>query len=100
MSKPKHVPRTRIEPLHVAAVLVALLVLTMLDWKAGRERRALDKLPEPARKTLFDRTLENVEAICFSPQRHQFSDYCRTEVSFLRNFPECDTDCRSRVRSL
>ncbi len=97
---PRKKARSQLEPLHVAAVLVTLVVLTMLDWKAGKERRALDRLPEPARKALFNRTLESVEAVCFSPQRYHFSDYCRSEASFLKKFPECDTDCRTRVRAL
>ena len=92
--------RSQIEPLHVAAVLVTLLVLTMLDWKVGGERRALSKLPEPARRAIFDRTLESVESVCFSSHRYQFAEYCRVEASFLKKFPECDTDCRTRVRAL
>lgn len=81
-------------------VKTALLVLSVVVglllwwWSEGAEERAIRELPEPARRALFLRTIENVKSVCRAPEG-AMQEFCRDQAHMLLEFPECDETCQS-----
>ena len=77
------------------ALLVVGVILGLLLWwwSQGAEERAIRGLPEPERRALFQRTLENVTSVCQATQG-PMQDFCRNQARMLLEFPECDEPCQ------
>ncbi|GMT97568.1 hypothetical protein KH5H1_16870 [Corallococcus caeni] len=61
------------------------------------ERRALHETSPQARAALFQRTWEHFHALCEGTGGRDFLSRCREQAHFLREFPECEVDCRARL---
>lgn len=73
-------------------VIVAAVVLRA----TGSERRALMRLPAEQRKTLYEATLRDTEAVCNQADVNMaFRSRCADSARFLLAFPECDDACRA-----
>lgn len=62
-------------------------------WSMGTEQRAIRRLPRSERVALYQRTLENVQTICASPDL-ALGPYCAEQARILLLFSECDDECR------
>ena len=83
------------------ALLLALAVLVAVMfwiWSQGAEQRALRDLPADERAALYERTLENVQSVCASPDL-ALDEYCRDQARTLLELPECDEGCRELGRT-
>jgi hypothetical protein len=78
---------------------VAMLALVagatfLLVWCGGAERRAIRDLPAVERRALFERTLQNLRAVC-APPVDAMHDYCSEQARLALEFPECDRTCET-----
>jgi len=76
-------------------LVIALMIAFMRMADCGRERRAVRGLPEPERRALFERTLENLRSTCARDGKNGLEAYCREQAELVIDFPECDTACES-----
>jgi hypothetical protein len=86
----------------LVAVLVGLLLAVVLLRPDGiaAERRALLGMAPVERRTLFDETRRNAEALCAQAQSQPaLLDRCLDSTAFLLAFPECDEACRAFGRA-
>jgi hypothetical protein len=85
----------------LAAIVITFLIAVAL-WPAGPagERRALLRMPPEARRELYDETRRNADALCAqAPRERALLERCADSAEFLREFPECDADCRAFARA-
>jgi hypothetical protein len=74
-------------------VLAAAAAVALWTWRQGAEGRAIQALPAGDRQLVYDRTMQNLHALC-TDQKRSLRVYCRREAAFALNFPECDASCR------
>jgi hypothetical protein len=67
-------------------------------WSAMGERRAVRALPEPERRGLYRRTMENLETICEPAAPRSMREFCRAQAELASHFPECDRACEEIAR--
>ena len=82
------------------ASLVALLaagvtaVTAVWVWNGQAEQRAILRLPEGARRALYERTLQTLQSSCKLDEGvGDLDDFCRSQAEFITKFPECDPSC-------
>jgi hypothetical protein len=96
--QPGIMTRARRQPLR--AILIALGLLLAIGllgrWVIGRqdEGRALRTLPEPERRALYERTLENLRTVCAREGTGDLRDFCADQAKVARELPECGAECR------
>jgi hypothetical protein len=61
------------------------------------EERSLRNLPEADRQALYQRTMENVRALCGRAEGDRLEGYCRDQADLLLALPECDATCKALV---
>ncbi len=88
----------RIARVMLALVSLALAWLLWL-WVSGGEERAIREMPDPERRALFLRTLENLKHVCHNPEGGM-QDFCHGEARRVLLFPECDAACEDLARAL
>jgi hypothetical protein len=76
-----------------AGAVAALIGLW--DWSIGGQRLALRALPAAERTALYQRTLENLRAICGAAPPSGLESFCRDQARLALVFDECDDACRS-----
>jgi len=79
--------------LRVSIGLLAVTAIGMWGWSFSAERRAIYNLPSDERAVVYFDTMRGFEVTCVPP-RAQLNEYCRSQATFLVNFPECDERCR------
>jgi hypothetical protein len=78
-----------------AAALLALVTgYAVWDWASHEERRALAALEPQVRHELYERTLENLRAVCGPPKSSGLESFCAREARFALQFEQCDEQCR------
>ncbi len=87
-------PRTRRALGWVGAALAIILVLAAWAVLQTRMNRELSQLPRPARRALYERTIETLRTSCMQASGPEVTDYCRQQADFIKRFPECERDCR------
>ena len=73
----------------------------LLSFLTGRSSRGIVEGTIPAR-TLQDvvlppRTRQTLETSCTNASGASLIDYCREQAEFIKQFPECDSECHSLV---
>jgi hypothetical protein len=63
-------------------------------WSATAEDRAVRALPEPERRGLYRRTLENLKTICEPAAPRSMREFCRAQADLATQLPECDPSCQ------
>jgi hypothetical protein len=63
-------------------------------WSATAEDRAIRSLPEPERRSLYQRTMANLETICEPAAPRSMRDFCRGQAELATRLPECDGSCQ------
>jgi hypothetical protein len=76
----------------VLAVAVLGVIVFMIVWSAGAERRALRNLAPAERQGLYLRTLQNLEQVC-AASGPSMRDFCEDQARLLEAFPQCDDSC-------
>jgi hypothetical protein len=76
-----------------ALALLPMAALGVWAWSLGAERRAIYSLPADERAVVYADTIQAFDAAC-NPPRAGLTSHCRSQASFLLNFPECDDHCR------
>jgi hypothetical protein len=71
---------------------IAVAILLMIGRELA-ERRAVQHMPEGERRALLFRTLENLKAVCASPE-DALRDFCGEQARFVLEFLECDQPCQ------
>ena len=66
----------------------------MAIWWQSAEERAIRALPEPERRSLYARTLENLATACAAPSEGLF-DFCEAQARLALEFAECDGTCQA-----
>ncbi|NPC73382.1 hypothetical protein HPP05_26890 [Corallococcus exiguus] len=61
------------------------------------DRRGLRGMPPGERAVLFQQTWEHFHTLCEGAHAGDFLSRCRDQARFLRDFPECDAACRTRL---
>jgi len=67
-------------------------------WSATAEDRALRALPEPERRGLYRRTMDNLETICEPAAPRSMRDFCRAQAQLAAQLPDCDDSCQDIAR--
>jgi hypothetical protein len=75
-----------------------LSVLVSWAWSAGQETRALQRLPDDQRISLYQRTIANLKEICDPAPGRSMRGFCREQAELALRFPECDAQCRVLAR--
>lgn len=82
-------------------LLLVALVMAVSFWTAGAEGRALQRMPVPERRALYEETRAVTESLCTAARSApQLAGRCAESAEFLLSFPECDAECRSWARML
>jgi len=63
-------------------------------WSATAEDRALRALPEPERRGLYRRTMDNLQTICEPAAPRSMRDFCRAQAELVAQLPDCDGSCQ------
>ncbi len=79
-------------------LLGIVMLLAVVLWNEGAEKRALTELAPAERQSLFETTLESFRALCSKPAG-AFTSECRERANFLMKFPECGPDCQALART-
>ncbi|HTO71513.1 MAG TPA: hypothetical protein VMR31_16755 [Myxococcota bacterium] len=82
-----------------AFIVLVLAAFGIWQWTYGEERRALRDLAPEARAALYQRTLENLRAVCGDAKPWGLELYCAHEARFAMQFEECDVACRELARA-
>jgi cytochrome b pre-mRNA-processing protein 3 len=77
--------------LGVLVIALALLIAWYADLGLDRE---LSGMSAPARKDLYERTLQTLQTVCSEPRGTELDDHCQQQARFIVRFPECDGACR------
>lgn len=73
----------------------ALLALSeVTTWLANGQRGALRALPSVERTGLYQRTLENLRAVCGSSPPSGLESFCKDQAQLALDFDDCDETCR------
>jgi cytochrome b pre-mRNA-processing protein 3 len=89
--------RSQIWMLAVGMAALALTVLIWM-WDRGAEERAIGRLSLVERQELYQRTLEDLRAVCGPGSARDLADHCQRQAHFILLFPECDADCERMAR--
>jgi len=83
-----------------ATLLVSAIAVAGLAWwwSATAEDRAVRALPEPERRGLYRRTMENLETICEPAAPRSMRDFCRVQAELATRLPDCDPGCQAIAR--
>jgi hypothetical protein len=73
--------------------LAAAAAIALWIWRQGAEGREIRGLPAAERQVVYDRTMQNLRAVC-TDEKRSLHAYCKREAEFVLNFPECDPSCR------
>jgi len=76
-----------------ALALLPLAAMVVWVWSLGAERRGIYSLPADERAVVYADTMQAFDAAC-APPPAGLTNHCRSQASFLLNFPECDNHCR------
>lgn len=79
--------------LRVAIAALAVTAIGLWGWSLSAERRAIYHLPSDERAVVYFDAMKAFEATC-APPRAGLNEYCRSQATFLANFPDCDERCR------
>jgi cytochrome b pre-mRNA-processing protein 3 len=79
--------------------LLVLLLLALITWRVISERRAVERLDPQTREALFRETWQSFQLLCGQDTDPALSSRCSDQAHFLRDFPECQGDCRQRIDS-
>jgi cytochrome b pre-mRNA-processing protein 3 len=79
-----------------AVVVVGMLaaIAAIWIWNQGREERAIEALSDTERRALYQRTLEDLRAVCSTAHASDLDLHCEAQARFILKFPECDEPCR------
>ena len=91
----------RVAGIRLGAIIFAgvLLLTAASSFLLGDdETREIRALPPPQRQVLYQRTMENLKAICDPAPGRSMRDFCRNQASLALKFNECDDDCRRTAR--
>ena len=80
----------------VAALAATALILVSYFFYA-RVAPHVDQLPPSERRALYQRTRQTLETSCTNASGASLIDYCREQAEFIKQFPECDSECHSLV---
>jgi cytochrome b pre-mRNA-processing protein 3 len=75
-------------------VLLGACLLFIWIWSQRAEERAIRSLPEAKRRALYQRTLDDVSAVCTAGHAADLTAHCTRQARFIVQFPECDATCR------
>ena len=78
----------------VAVVAGLAGVVSLMGWCQGAEGRAIQAMPEPERRALYARTLENLATVCVDAP-DGMHDYCEGEARLALEFSECEQSCQA-----
>jgi hypothetical protein len=78
----------------LALVLVGLILFAVWGWLRSADSRALASMDPDLRGELFRRSRAEADALCARPE---LEEECRSRLTFLEQFPECDASCRAFV---
>jgi hypothetical protein len=82
----------------LVAVLFVLATFAAAEWWGDGEERALLALPASRRVELYQRSVDDMDALCGTPELSDpFAARCRDKATFLARFPECGRDCRTLI---
>jgi hypothetical protein len=82
-----------------ALVLLPMAAIAVWMWLLGAERRAVYALSPDDRAVVYADTMAAFDATCV-PLRAGLTEHCRSQASFLLNFPECADHCRRAAAPL
>ena len=89
----------------VAAVAMTMLIAgtsALFVWWTSEQRLqrdAIEQLPAPERRALYDRTLRTLASACGSrPLPEGLQPYCQEQADFILQFAECDEACKRLAR--
>jgi len=83
----------------IAFALAAAVVMALLSWHQGDERRALAALPAGERAAIYAMDLESFQSLCGRARRPDALERaCREKAEFMLLFPECDQACGQLAR--
>jgi hypothetical protein len=67
-------------------------------WSSAGEGREIRALPPAQRQGLYQRTMENMKAICDPAPGRSMREFCRAQAELVLKFPECDEECHRTAR--
>ncbi|MFL5347785.1 MAG: hypothetical protein ACJ8AT_23600 [Hyalangium sp.] len=80
-------------------ILLVALLLVLITWGALSERRAVERMAPQERALLFQQTWKGFELLCQGQADPGLVSRCGDQARFLKEFPECQEDCRQQVDS-
>jgi hypothetical protein len=92
--------RTGQPSLLLSGLLVALLAGTWLIWSFGQGGRALRDLSPPERQAVYQRTTDDLRALCGPNHPKALQEHCRELAATVAPLPECDAACAELVRPI
>lgn len=92
-----HFPTRQV--LLIGGVLIVLL-LALITWRVISERRAVERLDPETRVALFSKTWQSFQLLCGDGADPALESRCKDQANFLRDFPECQEECRQRIDAL
>lgn len=75
-----------------AALVVAVFAFWI--WATNAEKREIQSLPDPQRRALFHRLLDDLRESCDPAPPRSLRDFCHRQAALALKFRECDTDPR------
>jgi hypothetical protein len=87
--------RRRAQWLVPALAVLALLAAIVANSSGFSERRAIRSLPEPQRRALLARTVDELKQSCGEGRPDALKDHCRELASFASRFDECRGECEA-----
>ena len=84
----------------LAGALVIGALVALFIHRQTESVREVRSMPTAERRALYQRTLEILNSACAGAPGPTVEAYCRNQAEFIGLFPECDPDCRARVRQL
>ena len=81
-------------------VVLAMAVVAAAAMRApSAERRALLRMAPDERRVLYERSMENLRALCGQgPRTDALERQCAAQTRFVVEFPECEDECRAIAR--
>lgn len=80
-------------------ILLVVLLLVLITWGTMSERRAVERMAPQERALLFQQTWKEFELLCEGKADSGLSSRCGDQARFLKEFPECQEDCRRQIDS-
>jgi hypothetical protein len=84
-------------------LLVTFLVIAgaiaLWIWQTGQEERAIADMSQNERIEFYQRTLQNLTAVCADHDDERLADFCREQAELAVRFPECDSSCADLART-